>query len=109
MTSHADEWHIIEVGEPFTYEDGMRVPQYELKHDCKILESGQVGCVIGSEEDFYGSDLIDDGYAGLNLTYGLYRIRGNWHTDYYGEADVDIDVERLQGPVDCRDFDRDEE
>jgi hypothetical protein len=107
------KWHTLEVGEPFV-ENGKTYPQYTWKHDKEcprevdsVTFDGvnyyrvDFRCYLGYIEESGAENLLGDWVT----TPGLYRVRARTVWDYWGEADEDIEVAILHGPVDAREFD----
>lgn len=73
----------------------------EKSLDCLHEKTRRYLCCLGSDMEFYGeSDFIKY----YDLGSGLWRLRGHLERDYHGEYDVQYDIEKLNGPVDEREF-----
>jgi hypothetical protein len=115
-----DEWHTVEVGVPFVVqdEDGNDEESHQavVKHslDCpnEIHTSANWDGSVTTEVYFRCNLAVDGEYYGLSywldevldIKYGVWRVRARAEQDYWGEIDIEYEVERLEGPVDEREF-----
>lgn len=116
-----DEWHTVEVGVPLVFKDDdgnvdWTEQQVLVKHGSECIRSVSVeevkpdvkvthieyGCNLVVDGEFYGqNDWIKDV---VGLAYGVWRVQAYSTRDHHGEYDVEYNIERLEGPVDGREF-----
>lgn len=122
-----DEWHTVEVGVPLVFkkdDDTVDwVEQQATVHhtdSCphETISHGTAPDGTKVTEIIYRCNLACDGeFYGLgywitevvDISYGVWRVQAYCTRDYHGEYDMEYDVERLEGPVDEREFEEAED
>lgn len=112
--------HVIEVG-PESYDAEIHHTEdcpYEItfhdaistvkKIDLHVLHAPEYQvrwlCTVGLDQEHYGTQYLID--EAIGLVYGIWLVNGQSERDYWGECDVEYDIEGLEGPVDERKFER---